>query len=115
MRRMKYNPLEKPFASGEINNSSTPHFVLDKVLTVGFYVITIYDYGNDTYLTTLLNISSYGEAIYSNSSLVYSPALVSPMYLQFSNERPDNKLYIYFTEGDHSLLEGSTISVYKLN
>ena len=61
---MNYNPFEKPFASGEYQGDTNwQRFVFDKVLEKGLYIITIYDYNNDDYLTGLLNIYDIGEDV----------------------------------------------------
>ena len=42
MRRMNYNPFEKPFASGELTNSSGfNEFVIDNPLEEGIYLFEI--------------------------------------------------------------------------
>ena len=41
MRRMNYNPFEKPFASGEVSKEEGLHFTLDKPLEEGTYLFEV--------------------------------------------------------------------------
>ncbi len=116
MRRMNYNPFEKPFASGELNkDANTQFFVLDKNLEVGFYIITIYDYEFDEYLTALLNVVVFEDGVSSTSSLMRSKNSGYAAYLQVGDSVPNNLLWVYYNEAGNSISDGSTVNIYKLN
>lgn len=114
MRRMNYNPFEKPFASGEydVNNKL---FLLDKKLDEGFYLLVIYSFDNDEFLSTIISITT-GEGVYS-----YTSPYIKSRYVQNGItinilETGTNIVYIFHDNDLNPILsEGSTISVYKLN
>ena len=112
MRRMNYNPFEKPFASGEydVNNNL---FLLDKNLDEGFYFLVIYEFTNDEFISTIISTTTGVYSFtspYIRSRFNQSGAVVS---IDSTNA---NKIYIYYDNDlDKFISEGSTISVYKLN
>ena len=114
---MNYNPFEKPFASGEYQaDVNWPHFVLDKVLEEGLYIIVIYDYNNDDYLTGLLNISVMSDGVSSSSDLMRAHNGRYTTYLSYQQESPSPYLNAnYIDKGGQYLSEASTINIYKLS
>lgn len=48
MRRMNYNPFEKPFASGKLSQSEGLHFTLDNPIEEGIYLFEIVENALDT-------------------------------------------------------------------
>ena len=117
MRRMNYNPFEKPFASGEYSvDLNLSRFVLDKPLEEGFYFISIYDYNNDDYLSGVLNIATISDGVASSSSLMCANNGNYSTYLVYQQESPQPYLNIRDVDNANgSLSENSTISIYKLN
>ena len=114
MRRMNYNPFEKPFASGEydVNNKL---FLLDRNFDEGFYFLVIYNFDYDEFLSTIILIAR-GEGVYSSTSPYIKSHFVQNGITINIGEAGTNKVYIFYDNDlDPILSEGSTISVYKLN
>ena len=88
MRRMNYNPFEKPFASGEC---SERNFLIDKALELdSIYFIVIFQPTDFTSSTTIL--STYRNDLHTQ--IFYSNAYVD-------SDSDGNRNY-FFLEYDHT-------------
>ena len=108
MRRMNYNPFEKPFASGEVNENSE-YILLDRNLESGIYFLDIY-FSSDSYsITSSIKIDISKP---SCTSVISSPGYLTDCFSLAYDLEALNKLNIYSTNA--SMLLGSTITLYKI-
>ena len=112
MRRMNYNPFEKPFASGEYNPAKK-RFLLDKPLTEGFYLLVIYEFGDDEYLNAIITITS-SNVITSTSSQTFSSFYQDEICFSVTPSYKNEIEVRYQNSSNEYVGEGSTISVYKI-
>ena len=115
MRRMNYNPFEKPFASGEC---SERNFLIDKTLELdSIYFIVIFNPDDFTNSTTIL--STYrGDP---NTQTFYSPPFTdidndgNRNYFFLNYDRPTNEKEISITSDVISCaIANRTIYIYKI-
>lgn len=110
MRRMNYNPFEKPFASGKCDDTGE-YFLLDKNLEAGIYFLDIYFSNDNTSISAVLKIDD--SAIPSCTAQLSSGGYIgNQSFILSFNEDPLNKVFIYSTT--EQFLLGSTIKVYKI-
>ena len=99
MRRMNYNPFEKPFASGEYS-PSLKAFIVDRNIEIGsIYYARIVDPDTPYQTVAIIDTTEYGQLSFTSTPFdFYDSTGVSRLFYLSITSRDNNKIFVLSNE-----------------
>lgn len=112
MRRMNYNPFEKPFASGEYS-PTLRGFDLDRNIEIGsIYYARIVDSDTPYQTSAIIDTTEYGALSFNSTPFEFNDVSGTPRLFFLAITARDNKVYVISNDYDPPTQENSQCLIY---
>ena len=94
MRRMNYNPFEKPFASGEYS-PSLKGFIIDRNIEIGsIYYARIVDPDTPYQTIAIIDTTEYGDLSFNSTPFEFIDATGAPGLFFLAITASNNQIFV---------------------